>query len=165
MTANTGPGTQTTTRQLRQRPEPTDPRSRMDPSSLLSQRHSADVVNLRSPSGQWLRPDGHPPGATFWDDNNVAVEADVVPSNTTESCACLCSRVPLSPSTPSADGETKRCLDTGGVAAVWTVEMESIVALPGPLASTFPRPRLLAQLLALLAPNRRLGRASSHSTR
>ena len=40
--------------------------------------------------------------------------------------------VPEPPSTPSGHGETKRCLDIGGVAAVWTAEMDSIVALPVP---------------------------------
>lgn len=47
-----------------------------------------------------VAPDGPPPGAMLWDDNNVAVAADVVPSNTTGSGACFCSRVPLLPLHP-----------------------------------------------------------------
>lgn len=119
-TANTWPGTQTTTRQLRQHPEPTDPRSPMGPklptvTEALGRCGRQPMVTIRS-----VAPDGHAPGAMFWvDDNNVAVEADVVPSNTTESCACLCSRIPLSPSTRWRDEAMSRhwwgcgCVDCG----------------------------------------------------
>lgn len=121
-TANTWPGTQTTTRQLRQHPEPesTDPRSPMGPklptvTEALGRCGRQPMVIIRS-----VAPDGHAPRAMFWDDdNNVAVEADVVPSNTTESCACLCSRIPLSPSTRWRDEAMSRhwwgcgCVDCG----------------------------------------------------
>ncbi|KAK0750364.1 hypothetical protein B0T18DRAFT_408705 [Schizothecium vesticola] len=160
-TAKTWPGKQTTARQLRQPPGPTDPRSPMGPklpTVTEAARQMWSMVTIRS-----VALDGRPPGAVVWNDDKVAVEADVVPSNTTESCARLCCRVPLHPLRPWRDEAMSRhwwgcgCVDYGD-------GFHRRIA-GSPLASTFPRPPLLAWPLALLTPNRRLDRASSHSSR
>jgi hypothetical protein len=84
------------------------------PTVTEAARQMWSMVTIRS-----VAPDGHAPGAMIWDDSNVAIEADVVPSNTTESCACLCSRVPLHPLRPWRDEVVSRhwwgcgCVDYG----------------------------------------------------